>query len=136
MIGAMAEEVAAGGVDTVAASTEIDFVEVQLEDLLLREFALDREAQDPFAELAAEGLLAGEEDIAGKLLGDRRAALRPVTGLCAHADRAEDADRIDAGMLVEAPVLDRDHRVFHHLRDLVRSQPLAITRPERDQHRA
>ena len=46
MVGAMAEEAARRGVDAVGAAAEIDAVEIELEDLVLAELALERERQD------------------------------------------------------------------------------------------
>src|SRR3954462_5364719 len=115
----MAEEAPRGGVDAVGATAEIDAVQVQLEDLVLGEAPLERQRQDPLAYLAPEIAVVGEEDVAGELLGDRRCALAPAALGRADAERADDADRVDAGMMAEAPVLDRDHRVLHDRRDLV-----------------
>ena len=72
MVGAMAEEVPRGGVDAVGAAAEIDAVEIELEDLVLGEFALERERQDRFLDLAAEAAVVGQEDVARELLGDGR----------------------------------------------------------------
>jgi hypothetical protein len=87
------------GVDAVGAAAEIDAVEVELEDLVLAELALERERQHAFLELAAEGAAVGQEDVAGELLGDGRAALAPAAGLDPDLERAGDADRIDADVL-------------------------------------
>ena len=88
-------------------------------------------ARIAFLDLAAEAAVVGQEDVARELLGDGRVALTPVAAADADRDRAADADRIDADMAAEAPVLDRDHRVAHHRRDLVVGQPFAEARPER-----
>ena len=80
-VGAMAEEAARRGVDAVGAAAEIDPVEIELEDLVLGELRLQRQRQDRLADLAAEGAVVGQEDVAGELLGDGRAALRPVAAV-------------------------------------------------------
>ncbi len=46
MIGAMAEEFARSSVDAIGAAAEIDAVEVEFEDLVLGELALQRERED------------------------------------------------------------------------------------------
>ena len=46
MVGAMAEEAPRGGVDAIGAAAEIDAIEIELEDLVLGEFPLERERQD------------------------------------------------------------------------------------------
>ena len=81
MVGAMAEEAPRGGVDAIGAAAEIDAVEIELEDLVLGEFALERERQHAFLDLAAEGAAVGQEDVARELLGDGRSALAPMAGV-------------------------------------------------------
>ena len=75
MVGAMAEEAPRRSVDAIGAAAEINPVEIQLEDLVLGEFALDGQRQHAFLDLAAEGAAVGEEDVARELLSDGRAAL-------------------------------------------------------------
>ena len=68
----MAEELPAGAVDAIGAATEIDLVEIELEDLLLREFPLERHRQDRLARLAIDRAVVVEEDVARELLADGR----------------------------------------------------------------
>src|SRR3546814_12122439 len=42
-----------------------------------------------------------------------------------------EADRVDAGMIAEPPVLDRDHRVLHDLRRLAQRQPAPVIGTQR-----
>jgi hypothetical protein len=132
----VAEEAARGGVDAVGAAAEIDAVEVELEDLVLAEAPLDRERQDSLADLAAEGAAVGQEDVAGELLGDGRAALSPAALGDADLEGAGHAERVDADMRAVPLVLDRDHRVLHDLGYLVVAQPFAEAGSHRNQHRA
>ena len=74
----MAEEFPRRGVDAVGAASEIDAVQIELEDLVLAELALQRERQDRLLDLAREGAVVGEEDVAGELLGDGRRRADPV----------------------------------------------------------
>src|SRR6185295_10359686 len=98
---AVAEEAARGGVDAIGAAAEIDAVEVELENLVLREAPFERHRQYRLAQLAGEAEIVAEEDVAGKLLGDGRSALRPAAALDADEQGADDADRIDADMRAE-----------------------------------
>ena len=136
MIGAMAEEIPRRGVDSVGAAAEIDAVEIKLEDLVLAELAFEREREDRFLDLADEAAVVGQEDVARELLGDRRGRADLVALDDRRAERAGDADRIDADVAAEAPVLGRDHRRAHLRRDLVVGQPAAEARAHRHQHLA
>src|SRR3546814_9304266 len=49
---------------------------------------------------------------------------------------ARHADGIDARMIAKAPVLDRDHRILHHLRRFAQRQPAAVIGAERQENRA
>ncbi len=122
----MAEELAAGRIDAIGAAAEIDLVEIELEDLLLRELPLERHGEDRLAQLAVERPVVVEEDVARQLLADGRGTAHARTRSGQPLDdRAARAHRIDAEMRIIAAILDRDHRILHHLRDLVRGQPLA-----------
>ncbi len=105
--------------NAVGAEAEIDFVEVELEDLVLAERALHPEGQDRLAHLALDGHILGEQEILRDLLGDRRSAL----GTAAAADVAHvrhrgthDTQQIDARVRVEVLVLGREKRVLDELR--------------------
>src|SRR3546814_12277051 len=76
----MAEEAVRRGVDAIAAAAEIDFVEIEFEDLVLREFPFERERQNHLAHLACPGIAVRQEDIARELLRDRRGDLHPAAG--------------------------------------------------------
>ena len=93
--------------DAVGAGAEIDAVEIKLEDLVLGVFAFEPKRQDRLLDLSRGGALLGQEEVFGKLLGERRAALGEAAMGQVAEDSARNADRIDAEMVVEAPVLDR-----------------------------
>src|ERR1700760_1928043 len=101
----MPEEAPRGGVDAIGAAAEIDLVEIELEDLLLAEFPFQRERQDHLAKLAREGPAVGQEDVARELLGDGRSALHVRMAGRVDVERAGDADRVDADVVIEAAVL-------------------------------
>ena len=69
---------------------------------------LEPEGEQCFLHLAAEGLVAGEEEILGELLRQGGAAARIVAGDLAD-DGGSDAHRIEAEMAHKAPVFNGDH---------------------------
>src|SRR3546814_1707064 len=71
----MAEELARRRVDAIGAAAVIDLVHIQLEDLVLREFALEREREDRLMGLACKCVFVRQEDRARELLGARRGAM-------------------------------------------------------------
>ena len=86
---------------------------------LLRQ--LDREAG--LLDLAVERLLLADVEVAHELLRDRRAALDDLPGAEVRPRSARDADVVDAAVLLEAPVLDRDGRARQPLRHAAASGP-------------
>ena len=70
--------------------------------------------------LARQRLL-GAEELLGDLLRDRRAALREVAGGDVRPQRAGDALEVDAAVVEEVVILDREERVDELLRDLART---------------
>ncbi len=94
----MAEEFARGGIDPIGAAAKIDLVEIELEDLLLGEFGLQRDRQHRLAQLAVDGAVGVEKHIARELLSDGRG--RGDAGVVAdrNPQRARQTDRIDAEM--------------------------------------
>src|SRR4051794_37620863 len=104
MVGAMAEELPRRRVDAVGAAAEIDPVQIELEDLVLAELALERERQHGFLELPQDAAVVGQEDVARQLLGNRRSRADPMILEHRRANRAANADRVDPDMAAEAPV--------------------------------
>ena len=108
-----------GGGDAVGAEAEIDFVEIELEDLVLRIGALDPHRQQGFLDLAGERHFVGQQEVLGDLLGDGGGALRSAVGaviLRVEHRGARHAREVDAAMLVEVLVLGGEERVDDHLR--------------------
>ena len=106
------------GRHAVGAHAEIDFVEVELENLLLGERTLDLHRQQRFLDLAREGDLVGEQEVLGYLLSDGGGALRPASAailLDVEQRRARDAGEVDPAVLVEILVLGRDEGVGDEL---------------------
>ena len=106
------------GRDAVGAEAEIDFVEIELEDAVLRIGALDAHRQQGFLDLAGERHFVGQKEVLCDLLGDRRGALRTPVGaevLRIQHGRARHAGEVDAAVLVEVLVLGRQERVDDEL---------------------
>ena len=101
------------------AHAEIDLVEIELQDFLLRKRPLDADGEQRLLELAVQILLVGQQEILGHLLGDGGGAFGPPLApiLEILVDRTRDAGEIQAAMLVEAPVLGRQESLNDHLRD-------------------
>ena len=118
------------GGDAVGAEAEIDFIEIEFEDAVLRIGALDAHRQQGFLDLAGEGDLVGQKEVLRDLLGDRRGALRTLVGakvLRIRHGRARHAGEVDAAVLVEVLVLGREERVgdeFWHRLDRQIEAPL------------
>ena len=129
-------EVALGrGLDAEGAAAEVGDVEVALEDLLLGVLLLDGHRVAQLAQLA--GVRLGrrglhrlgalllvldvrrrlEQHLLDVLLGQRRAALHVLAGLVVD-EGPQGAPEVDAAVLVEPRVLDRDDRFAHHRGDL------------------
>ena len=76
--------------DAVGAASEVDGVEVVLEDLVLGHRGIELEGQDELLDLARERAVLGEESVLRVLLGDRRATLE-TAALDVVPDGANDA---------------------------------------------
>ncbi len=111
LVDRLAEIVERRGRDAVQVAAghdraEEDLVEVELEDLVLRVGRLDPERQQRLLDLAVVGLLGGEQEVLGDLLGDGRGAL-PLARLGVGQEGAHDPLGVDAAVLVEVLVLGR-----------------------------
>lgn len=102
------------GLHAVRAGTEVDEVEIALEDLVLRVVALDLQREQRLLDLAAHGLFVRQEQVARELLRDGARALLDLLVLVVRQRRAGDAAEIHAAVAVEALVLARDDGLAHH----------------------
>ena len=95
-----AEVALRGRLDAVRAVAEVDLVEIQLEDAVLRVFRFDRARDLCLFQLADQRLVARQtfgENIARELHRDRREAFAEVAVLDVDDDRARHALPVDAG---------------------------------------
>src|SRR3546814_9741530 len=114
-------------------------VQVCLKNLVRAVVAFQQHRHRRSIERAVPGLLAGQEEILDQLLRQRAAALHDVA--CAQIGDAGTKDRLDAdaGMRIEAVVLDRDQSLRQqrrHVAELDQHAVLALLRIDAaDQHR-
>ncbi len=97
--------------DAECAAAHIGAVEIELQDLLLGQVGFEPEGQEGFIDFARDGALVGQEQVLRQLLGEGRAALHHAGRAGVDGQGAQEADRIDAPMVEEAPVLGRKHRL-------------------------
>ena len=121
----LAEIAVRGGVDAIGPGAEIDAVEIDFEDLVLGEAALEPQREKGLAELAGEAALRCQKKDFRELLGDRAAALDDPAGAQIGHRGADEAKRVDAEMAVEAAVLGGDDRRWQRGRHLIEPQRLA-----------
>src|SRR5262249_2064310 len=104
---------ARGFADAVRAVAEVDLVQVEVEDLLLREPLLDAAREHHLADLARVGALGREQQALHHLLRDRARALDLAAREQVLPRGARDAREVDSLVLEERPVLRRHERVDH-----------------------
>ena len=110
----LAEVGLARRLDAVGAAAEVDGVEVVAEDLVLGVLLGDLDRDDQFLVLAPQRGRVADEGVLDVLLGDRGAAAVAAADLVPRGPR--DADRVEAGVRVEAAVLGGEHGLAHVLR--------------------
>ena len=115
-----------GRLDAVGVVAVVDGVQVLVEDLRLRPLARELDRETRLFQLALERLLLADVEVADELLRDRRAALDDLAGRHVLPRGARDALVVDAAVLVEAAVLDRDGRARQPLRHLAVRDRLAV----------
>src|SRR2546429_7375378 len=97
---------------------EVDLIRVELEDLVFGEILLDVDGQEGLVHLAAEALFRRQEDLLGKLLGQRRGSLDLLPGNEVLETGTDDGLRIDAAVMVEVRILGGDDGVDQMRRDV------------------
>ena len=112
LLGRLAEQVTRHRLDAVHAGAQEDAVEIQLEDLLLREPCLDQQRDPGLPDLAAVTLAVREEQGPSELLRQRAAPLDGPGRANVPVDGAPERQRIDPRMPEEAMIFDRHEGVL------------------------
>ena len=116
--------------DSPRAASEIDLVEIHLEDLLLAVFAFVFQGQQPFLDLPADRFLPGKVFVLDELLGDRRAAFGNFPfGDILH-ERARNPTDVDPLVLVKPGVFDGHKRVLQKDGNPVDRGPVSLLRQD------
>jgi hypothetical protein len=103
-------------------------IAVNREDLLLRVTLLDLHRQQQFLHLAFPGLLVGEEQLAGELLGQRAGAVHPPVDDVLHGGHDDSRDA-QPEVLIELVVFCGQDRLLEFGRDaFVRNDLAALDR--------
>lgn len=112
-------EVAFGGrSDPVRAVPEVHAVEVELQDLLLRQIRLQPDRDRGVLQLPPRGaVVASQVQDLRELLGQRAAALRQGEVARVECERSRETDDVDPVMAVEPLVLGGDDRLLEDRRD-------------------
>src|SRR4029079_5418542 len=120
LLGALLEVRARRLLDAVGAVPEVDGVEVCGEDPVLAPPLLELPCQRRLTHLACECLLVPDVGVLHELLCDRRASFDD--SLLAHVlpEGTGDTAHVYAVVLEEALILDRDDRLSHDRRDVLR----------------
>src|SRR5881397_469196 len=106
--------------DTARASlSEIDLVQIRLEDVHLAVMKLHQEGHHRFGYFAVHGARTRQKEILDELLGERATALHDPTLAKVGVERTEYAAQVDAVVLEEALVLGGEHRLNEALRHFV-----------------
>ncbi len=128
ILGALREVDLRGRLGAVRAVPVRNGVQVLLEDPLLGALLLELARDQRLVQLALQRDLVGDlrVDVPHQLLGQRRAALGHTPGLEVLDGGAADGLPVDAVVLVEAPVLDRDGRGRQPRRDAVERDVAAV----------
>ena len=100
------------GFGAVQPGAEVHLVQIQFEDLVFGEVVLDQRGEDHLLELAGVRLLEREKTHAGELLRDGAGALRAIAFAKVRDRRTGHTNQVDPLMIVEALVLDREHRLL------------------------
>eukprot|EP00657_Telonema_sp_P-1_P008654 TRINITY_DN30260_c0_g1_i1.p1 TRINITY_DN30260_c0_g1~~TRINITY_DN30260_c0_g1_i1.p1 ORF type:complete len:107 (+),score=19.85 TRINITY_DN30260_c0_g1_i1:132-452(+) len=98
---------------------QIDFVQIEFQDVVLLERLLDPQRQDRFLDLALIGNFVGQQEVLCHLLRDCRCAHQAAA--CTdvaqvHHHRTGQRPEIDPDMVVESAILCRQKRVDDPLR--------------------
>ena len=134
--GRLAEVVLGGRPDPVHAVGQVDLVEVQLEDLVLRVLLLHADGQRQLLELPVVGAVVGiqAQRVLHELLGDGGAALHHLAGLEVRREGADQRRPVERAVAVEVGVLAGQHGLLRGLADVLQAHQLAVVQVDGGQH--
>ena len=114
-----------GGLHPVGVGTQINFVEVQVQDVGLGVGIFNAPGKKNLFDLAGDLLVAGEQEVSGHLLGDGGRALGhfPFREVTQHGPN--DAEVVDATMLPERGIFCSDEGMLNMLGDGVQAHDVA-----------
>ncbi len=104
--------------EAVSALSQVDLVDVQLQNLVLGQARLDLEGEQRFVQLARKRFFLGQEKIPCHLHGNGRRSLTPAAGGQIGVGGADDALIVHAGVLIEALVFGRKDGLLHDIGDV------------------
>ena len=127
VLGLVAEVGLGGCLDPVCAAAEVDRVQVGGDDLVLGPLVGELVGEGGLAELLEDRAMGlGLERVLDELLLDRGGALDAAVVADVGPQRTGDPAQVDAAVVVEALVLDRDHRLLDDRGDLGRCEDHAV----------
>ena len=107
-LGSVHPEIRLGcGLNAISAPAEINVVQIHFQNLRFAGLGLQLQRQPHFLQLAGQSLSGAQVAQLYQLLGDGGRAFGVVPGAEIGAQRAENADQVDAVMLVKAQILGR-----------------------------
>jgi hypothetical protein len=109
-----------------AALPEVDLVQIGLENFALAVAELDEQGHHGFIRLAFEGAFGCEEEVLDELLGERAATLSDAARAQVREQRSTDASNVDAGMRLEALILDGDDGIDEVRREVFEAHQFAL----------
>ena len=122
--------------DAVRAVAEVDGVEVRGENPVLAPALLQLPRERGLPNLPCERPLVADVGVLHELLRDRRPAFDDALLADVLPEGAGDAAHVDAVVLEEALILDRDDRLAHDRRDVLRvDEHAALVAAQHGEHR-
>ena len=106
-----------GGADAVISEAQINLVEIEFENALLRIGRFDAKRNQRLANFAFDRAFVSDKEVFRHLLGDRRCALHMPAALGDHHQGAADALGVDAVMCIEILIFRRDESLLKHRRN-------------------
>jgi hypothetical protein len=107
--------------DPVRAVAEVHGVEVPGQDPVLAQPLLELPREVCLTDLAPDRQFVTDVELLHELLGDRRAALDDLASGGVSVGGSQQRPHVQPRVIVEALILDRDHRVAHDIGDLPRA---------------